>query len=90
MPSNFSDVVSLVQDGDTFQTNRGLWIRLNHVNMPEEGEHDYNEAKNYLMQLIYGREVVIHPVATDVFGRYVADVWMGGLSVNDAVRTFLK
>ena len=81
----YTATVTKVIDGDTFQTNTET-IRLANVNAPEKGTAGALAATNYLRSLIGGKIVTIQPRATDVFGRTVADVWVGNLHVNQAMR----
>ena len=50
---------SYIQDGDTFQTSAGDWIRLADIDTPESYEFGYDEATNVLSQLIYGKKVYL-------------------------------
>jgi len=71
--------VSYIQDGDTFQTSAGDWIRLADVDTPESWESGYYEAKNVLSQLINKKEVYLdvdYITVTDPYGRYVCLVYV--------------
>jgi micrococcal nuclease len=48
-----------IQDGDTFQTSAGDWIRLADVDTPEIGEEGFNRATEVLTQLIDGKIVYL-------------------------------
>lgn len=50
---------SFIQDGDTFQTSAGDWIRLADIDTPESYEYGYDEATNVLAELIYGKRVYL-------------------------------
>lgn len=51
--------VSHIQDGDTFQTSAGDWIRLADVDGPERDEFGYYEATEVLRQFINGKRVYL-------------------------------
>jgi len=71
-----------IQDGDTFRTAKENWIRLARYDAPEEGEPDYNNAKQLLSDLISNKEIVYEQVGTS-HGRKVSEVWQGGKNIND-------
>jgi endonuclease YncB( thermonuclease family) len=52
-----NNYVSEVIDGDTFEMNTGETIRLLCVDAPEQGQEDYDEAKDFLEHLILHRNV---------------------------------
>ncbi len=58
-PFEETTIASYIQDGDTFQTSAGDWIRLADVDTPERGDWGYAEATNVLSQLIYGKQVYL-------------------------------
>ena len=69
---------SYIQDGDTFQTSAGDWIRLADVDTPERGDWGYSEATNVLSELIYNKRVYLDVddlSVTDPYGRYVCVVY---------------
>jgi micrococcal nuclease len=82
--------VRKVIDGDTFDTNSNERIRLANVNAPKEGFWVRKEARIALKDIIEVKPVTIETVATDSFGRLVAEVWCDGVSVNEAMRKILK
>lgn len=83
--------VTEVIDGDTFHTNRRKNpVRLSNVQAPEKGKPGSAKATNDLKRLIQGKEVTIETVARDRFGRSVAKVKVGNISVNRAMRDKLK
>lgn len=77
--------VKEVIDGDTFETRGGDVIRLARVEAPEEGEEGYAKAKADLESIIDGEVITYEKVASDPFGRIVAEVWVNGKNVNDAM-----
>ena len=83
------EYVTEVVDGDTFKGNRdNPPVRLAGFNAPELGTQRGIYAKNYLENLIYGKVVSIETVATDTYGRHVANVklGMGSRSVNEEMK----
>lgn len=83
--------VTKVIDGDTFITNRRKYpVRLANVDTPEKGQAGYSDAKKALEGLIKGQEVTIDTKTRDKHNRAVANVKIGGKSVNKAMRDFMK
>ncbi len=74
-----------VDDGDTFQTAKGDWIRLTNVCAPDSGENGYEEAKNILSNLILNMEITYEQVGTS-YNRILAEVWIGEINVNEYMR----
>ena len=78
-----SFVVERIIDGDTIVAN-GEYIRLLGINSPEKGEKYYDEAKQYLenllinktIQLEYGKE------QRDKYGRILAYIYDGDTLIN--------
>lgn len=73
------DVVSTVVDGDTFNTTSMGKVRLADINAPEMGELGCNESKDFLNNLIFGREVCLDIddiKRTDQYGRLVCVVYV--------------
>jgi len=69
---------SYIQDGDTFQTLAGDWIRLADVDCPESYEYGYSKATDVLSELIYNKRVYLDVddlSITDPYGRYVCLVY---------------
>lgn len=78
--------VTRVIDGDTFETaSRKHPVRLANVDAPEKGQRGAGQATQKLKKFIEGEEVRIVPVARDPYGRTVAKVYLGRLSVNKKV-----
>jgi micrococcal nuclease len=79
-----------INDGDTFSLFKGIngsqYVRLVGVDTPERGERGYPNAKRYLQNLIANKPVTIKPVARDVYGRIVAEVYCNRQSVNKKIR----
>lgn len=70
-------LVTEVLDGDTFETNKTLTVRMIGINAPNRGEKDYEAAKEYLADLIGGETVELEYdyYQDDKYGRILAYVW---------------
>lgn len=85
------ETVKRVIDGDTFRTSsRKRSVRLANVNAPEKGTRGSTKATQELKKLIQGKKVEVNPIARDSYGRAVANVKVGGKSVNTAMNKKLK
>ena len=51
--------VKFVYDGDTILIDGNQKVRLLGIDAPEKGEKCYQEAKEYLLNLVLGKEVVL-------------------------------
>ena len=81
--------VTRVIDGDTFQTeSRKRPVRLANVDAPETGTPGAAEAKAALTRMILGEQVLIDTKARDTYNRAVANVKVGGRSVNKAMKKY--
>jgi endonuclease YncB( thermonuclease family) len=79
--------VKRVIDGDTLTTaSRKHSVRLANVNAPERGERGAVAATKALAELVRDKKVSVETVARDKYGRSVANVKVGGRSVNAAMR----
>ena len=81
----YNDTCIYVDNGDTFQTSKGHWVRLANVCAPVLGEPGFLKAKITLENLILGEEVVYEQVGTS-YNRLVAEVWIGSTQVNSYMR----
>ena len=85
------ETVTRVIDGDTFETSsRKNSIRLANVDAPEVGQTGGAKATKDLRSLIAGQTVTVDTLARDKYGRSVANVKVGRLSVNKAMREKTK
>ena len=66
-----------IYDGDTILLNSGQTIRLIGINAPERGEKGFDQAKDYLTDLIDGEEVFLEydKYQDDKYGRVLAYVF---------------
>lgn len=85
------ELVTKVIDGDTFKTaSRTRPVRLANVDTPEKGSPGSAIARNALERKILGKTVSIDTVARDTYNRAVANVKLGGKSVNKAMKRYEK
>ena len=85
--TRYNATVPRVEDGDTFVTAGGNWIRLANVCAPETGQSGAALAKQRLEALILHKEIVYEPVGTS-YGRIVAEVWVSNTYVNGTMRNY--
>ncbi|MBV1888928.1 MAG: thermonuclease family protein [Proteobacteria bacterium] len=93
----YRGVVSSVYDGDTITVDIDLGFhvqmkkekfRLYRINTPEvrgpEKEQGY-VSRDWLRERILNKEIIIvtHKDKKGKYGRWLADVWIGGICVND-------
>ena len=75
-----------VADGDTITVlndKHPVKIRLYGIDCPEKRQPFGKRAKQFTSDLVFGKEVDIEPIAIDRYGRTVAFVGVGNLSVNE-------
>ena len=85
-----SETVKSVYDGDTITLQNGEHIRLACIDAPELKDNAHGKAdkpaaiasRNYLRNLLSGREVTLQRVTQDRYGRTVARVFTGSLDVS--------
>ncbi|MFA5811065.1 MAG: thermonuclease family protein [bacterium] len=83
--------VTRVIDGDTFLTgSRKNPVRLANVDAPERGERGAAKATSALRNLVHDKTVAIEPKARDCYGRTVANVKVGRVSVNKKMQEVVK
>lgn len=71
-------------DGDTidvvircgFSITVDQRLRLLGVNTPERGEEGYQEAKDFVIHELLGKDILIQTRKTDSFGRYLANIFI--------------
>lgn len=82
-------VVTKVLNGNTFLIEGGKEVRLLGVEVDDEGQPCYKEAKDRLTQLVSGKTVTLEETARnkDDSGRLLRIVKLGDLDVN---KTLLK
>lgn len=78
-----------VIDGDTFQGQRKVFVRLAGVDAPEAGTKGAAAAKQWLDDLISGKTVSYTEEAKS-YGRIVGEVKASNKSINREMTRFLK
>lgn len=82
------ETVTRVIDGDTFLTaSRKRAVRLANFDAPEKGRRGSVKATQILRKLIQGKKVEVHTIGRDAFGRVIANVKVGGKSLDKAMRS---
>ena len=85
------ETVTKIIDGDTIETSvRKKRIRIEGIDTPEKGQPGYSEAKKALNQLLKDEKVMVTPVATDAYGRTVAQVKKGNRLVSTLMKKYQK
>jgi len=75
-------IVTKVIDGDSFELADGRRIRLLSVDAPEKDRCFYQESRDHLDSLLYGKNVDLKNIVTDDYGRQLANVYVDGQLVN--------
>ncbi len=86
-PENGSVTIQSCYDGDTCTTTQGEKIRLACIDTPEiRGKRSdpvpAKAARNYLNNLVKGREVLIRRVTEDRYGRTVGEISIDGVNLQ--------
>lgn len=71
-----------VVDGDTiditidlgFKISINARVRLQGVDTPERGQYGYDQAKRFVSEHVYGKELLIRTTKVSKFGYYLAEV----------------
>ena len=92
----FQAICTNVVDGDTidilldlgFKTTAERRVRLLNVDTPERGQENNKEATNFTKSCVEGKKIYVQTYKSDVFGRYLANVWYenGQRNLNDDLR----
>ncbi len=86
--ASFSALLDYVADGDSFVVRKNgskLSIRLWGIDAPEFDQPYSQASKNTLKRLLSGEYMQVIPKDIDKYGRIVAVVNIGNLSVNSAL-----
>ncbi len=82
-----SGKVIKISDGDTFHMllsdKTTIKIRLHGIDCPERSQPFYQQARNYLSDLIYNKNIQIIVPYKDQYKRHVAFAFFNGISVNE-------
>lgn len=73
-----SGVVTQVTDGDTFNLQNGVGVRLIGIDAPNRGEGKWEKARDALNDLTNGKRVFLEydRYQDDKYGRVLAWIWM--------------
>lgn len=78
--------VTRIPDGDTIKIKDGPWLRLEGVNAPEKGQHNFDKAREDLSDMVKGKTVTYKELAKDIYGRPVVKVKLGSKVINTAMK----
>jgi len=80
-------LITEVTDGDTIVIQGGERVRLLGINTPEKGEEYYQEAKDFLKDKIFHKEVFLEKDKTDRdrYGRLLRWIWLDDELVNSEI-----
>lgn len=82
----FDGKVIAVMDGDTVLVLRGeqrIKVRLANIDAPEKAQPFGSESRDALVKLVLKKQVRVRNEAMDNYGRMVAELSVGGRSVNE-------
>jgi micrococcal nuclease len=86
---NITGKVVGIKDGDTFvlltEQKKEITIRLAEIDCPESGQAFGKNAKHFLSDLIYLKNVSCDITTTDRYGRSIAKVFIGKEYVSEAL-----
>ena len=80
--------VEFVPDGDSLEVTlggRAERVRLAGIDTPEHGQPFADEARDYTRAWCQGRDVQLRPLGRDRYGRLLADVYVAGANLNQAL-----
>lgn len=71
-----------VVDGDTvdiavdlgFKITINTRVRLSNIDTPERGQYGYDQAKAFVAENVYGKELLIRTFKASKFGYYLAEI----------------
>lgn len=78
-------VVQRVIDGDTIVVDNDTHVRLFGINTPEKGEKYYNEAKNFLENLISNKTIFIKSFGKDKYYRELGVIFLDNENINSKI-----
>lgn len=92
---NYNARCTYVVDGDTvdltidagFKLTTEQRIRMLGINTPEKGQEGYAEAKNYLINRLKDKDVVVETYKSDAFGRYLGVIFLDDININEEMLT---
>lgn len=87
---SYNGIVCNVVDGDTvdamidlgFKLYTKQRLRLSGLDTPERGQEGFSEAKQYMIDMVLNKPVVIQTEKTSKFGYYLAEIFLENSSIN--------
>lgn len=87
---NFRATCTNVVDGDTadlvidvgFHLTTKQRVRFLGINTPERNQAGYQEAKDFVIESILGKDIIVQTYKTDAFGRYLATLYVDNVNLN--------
>lgn len=74
-----------VIDGDTFEIENNLKARLKGINTPEKSQLNYQEAKDFLKNLIENQTIEIDIYEKDKYGRLLVYAYKNNQLINQKI-----
>ncbi|MCK4650530.1 thermonuclease family protein [Candidatus Pacearchaeota archaeon] len=74
--------VTQIIDGDTIKLQNSQTLRLLGINTPEKNMPYYQEAKQFLINLIQNKSIQIEPHGTGKYGRTLAYIFIDNKNIN--------
>jgi endonuclease YncB( thermonuclease family) len=82
----FNAKVIAVMDGDTvllLRDTKKIKVRLSNIDAPEHGQAFAAESRRALSERVLQKQVRVNSRAVDSYGRMIAEISVGGRSVNE-------
>ena len=81
-------LIERCHDGDTCRTSSGETIRLACIDAPEltgppEARPLAQASRDYLRELVVGKEVMIRRIGQDRYGRAIAEIYLWPLNIGE-------
>ena len=83
-PEQTTATITQITDGDTIKT-ADITIRLKGINTPEKSQPFYEEAKQFLAQIITNKSATIESHGIDKYGRTLAHVFLKKQHINELI-----
>ncbi len=72
-------------DGDTLQLDNSEKVRLLGINTPEKNQQLYQEAKQFLTNLVENKTIQIESKGPDKYGRILAYIFLQNQNINTQI-----
>jgi micrococcal nuclease len=86
---DFRGRVVAISDGDTISVmheGRAERVRLHGIDAPEKGQAFSNRAKQFVSDLVFGKEVAVRVRGQERYGRTISEVFLAdGCDVNHEI-----